>query len=352
MRIKQLQKQLKINKIDLALFWCDGEKKNTNIEYFSNYSGIGYLIVTKSNSFLLIPEYKQDKTKNSTVKFFIAEKKKYLIDQLAQKISKLKIKKTAIEEDKITVYRYKQIKKRIKGRFTNISKICSSIRMIKDSNEITYLKKACEVTDNVFSKVVKKFKTFKYEDDVRNFIETEFTKQHCELSFPTIAASNTGTSFVHYERNKKIQKGFFMLDFGAKYKGYHADMTRMIYFGNPKKKELEDYELMLKTITECESTVNCKKTFGDIDKLSKKILSKKNYECPHMLGHGVGLDIHERPSVYSEDKTKIQNNIVFTIEPGIYFPDKYGIRIEDTVMIQNNKLVTLTKSNKKLTIIK
>ena len=92
MRIKQLQKQLKINKIDLALFWCDGEKKNTNIEYFSNYSGIGYLIVTKSNSFLLIPEYKQDKTKNSTVKFFIAEKKKYLIDQLAQKISKLKIK--------------------------------------------------------------------------------------------------------------------------------------------------------------------------------------------------------------------------------------------------------------------
>lgn len=352
MRIKQLQKQLKIKKIDLALFWCDGETKNTNIEYFANYFGIGYLAVTKKKSFLLIPEYEQDKAKNATIKFYVAEKKKYLIDQLTQKLSKSKIKKTAIEENKITVYRYKQIKKKIKGRFTNISKICSDIRMIKDSNEIKYLKKACEVTDNVFSKIIKKFKTFKYEDDVRIFIETEFTKQHCELSFPTIAASNTGTSFVHYEGNKKIQKGFFMLDFGAKYKGYHADMTRMIYFGTPKETELEDYELMLNTITECEKSVTTKKTFGHIDKLSKKILSKKKYECPHMLGHGVGLDIHERPSVYSEDKTKIQNNIVFTIEPGIYFPNKYGIRIEDTVMIQNNKLVILTKSNKNLTIIK
>lgn len=352
MRIKQLQKQLKLKKIDLALFWCDGEKKNTNIKYFTKYSGIGYLAVTKSKSFLLIPEYEEDKIKNKKIKYYIAEKKKYLIDQLAQKLKRTKIKKTAIEEDKITVYRYKQIKKRIKGRYTNISKICSEIRMIKDAKEIKYLKQACKVTDDVFSKIVKNFKKFKYEDDVRNFIKKEFKKQDCELSFPTIAASNIGTSFVHYEGNKIIQKGFFMLDFGATYKGYHADMTRMLYVGKPKKKELEDYILMLNTINECENSAASKKRFGDIDKVSKKMLSTKSYVCPHMLGHGVGLDIHERPSVYVDDKTKIQNNIVFTIEPGIYFPDKYGIRIEDTVMFQKGKLVILTKSSKELKTIK
>ena len=142
-----------------------------------------------------------------------------------------------------------------------------------------------------------------------------------------------------------------MLDFGAKYHGYPADMTRMLYLGKPKKKEMSDYKLMLETMNEAEIKANSVKTFGQIDKFVRDKLSKYNYEVPHLMGHGVGYEIHEAPAVYFEDKTNIQNNVVFTIEPGIYFENKYGIRIEDTVMIDNKKLTILTKSTKELIII-
>ena len=243
---------------------------------------------------------------------------------------------------------FKKIKKKLKGRYTDISKTGSKIRMIKEEKEINNIKKACEITDNIYSKIIRNFK-FETEDEIRDFIKSEAKKNGCELAFPPIAASAEGSSEIHYMGSKKIKKGFLMLDFGVKYKGYCSDMSRMLYIGKPKKPELEDFNLVLKTIEECEKSMV--KKFSELHIKANKILGKKAEFFTHFLGHGVGLDIHESPAVYSEDKNKIRDNITFTIEPGIYFPEKYGIRLEDTVIIKNKKIKTLTKSNKKLVII-
>ena len=91
--------------------------------------------------------------------------------------------------------------------------------------------------------------------------------------------------------------------------------------------------------------------FSELHIKANKTLGEKAEFFTHFLGHGVGLDIHESPAVYTEDKNKVNENVAFTIEPGIYFPEKYGIRLEDTVMIKNKKIKRLTKSKKELVIV-
>jgi Xaa-Pro aminopeptidase len=222
--------------------------------------------------------------------------------------------------------------------------------MKKDSDEISHIKHACSVTDKIFTLICTNF-NFTTEDEIRSFIESEAKKRVCELAFPSIAASGVGTSQVHYSGSKKLTNGFLMLDFGVKHKGYCSDMTRMLYLGKPKENQLADYALVLRTITDCEENIKRFKTFGSVHQHAVKILGKKSKYFTHGLGHGLGLDIHESPGLFPEDNTKIKDDVPFTIEPGIYFPKRYGIRIEDTVVMQDGRLEILTKSSKKIIVI-
>ena len=353
MRIKKLQDKLKEKKIDLALIFSLGETPNTNMIYFTGYSGIGVLAVLCNNSFLLVPDMEYEKALQTKLSVYKTEKKKRLLENLSNLVEEKKqsIKKIGIEEGDVSVRVYKKLRKAVKGRYTDLSRLLSEVRMIKEAGELEKIKHACRVTDNIFSKICMNFR-FSTETGLKQFIEEEIRKANCDLAFPPIVASGKGTSQPHYIPSGKIKKGFLMLDFGARYDGYCADMTRMLYVGKPSKKELEDYELVLRTLTECEKAAETKKKFADIYNLSLDILGKKSKYFVHALGHGLGLDIHESPALYSEDKNRIKEDIAFTVEPGIYFPGRYGIRIEDTVVLQRGKLKLLTESGKSLEIIK
>ncbi|MBN2368236.1 aminopeptidase P family protein [Candidatus Woesearchaeota archaeon] len=351
MRIKKLQKAMNKNKIGLSLIFSLDEKPNTNMIYFTGYSGIGILAVLKRSAFLLVPEMEYEKATKSGLNVHKAEKKRKMLETLAYLLKKKKIAKIGTEEGNITVRIYKRLRRKIKGRYVDLSKILSAIRMIKEKEELDCIRKACNVTDNIFSKLCRNFK-FKTEPELNSFIEEEIRKAGCELAFPPIVASGEGTSQPHYVPAGNIKNGFLMLDFGARYNGYCSDMTRMLYVGKPTKKELDDYNLILETITKCEKAALQKKKFSELYNLSIEILGDKAELFIHALGHGLGLDIHESPSLYSEDKTQIQENVAFTIEPGIYMPGEYGIRIEDTMVIRKGKLEVLTKSSKGLKVIK
>lgn len=339
---------MKEKKIDLSLF-LSFENPNSNMIYFAKYSGKGIFCVTQKSFFLIVPEYEIEKTSNSKIKIYKTQKTKFLFDELVLHIKNFK--KIAIEEDKISVYMFKKIKNKLKGRYCDISQACLEIRAIKDNIELNNIKKACSVTDLIFKKICGNF-DFKTEDEICDFIKKECEKNNCNLAFPPIAASAQGTSKVHYEGSKKLKKGFLMLDFGAKYKGYCSDMTRMLYFGRPSKKEIDDYNLVLKTNIMCEKAVAVKNNFSELHNMAVEILGEKSMFFTHYLGHGLGLDIHESPNLGPESKAKIKERIPFTIEPGIYFPGKYGIRIEDTLVLEKNKINILTKSKKELVIIK
>lgn len=351
MRIKKLQNLMRGKKIDVSIFFSLDEKPNTNIIYFSGYSGIGILVIPKDkDAFLVVPDMEYEKGKKTGLKIYNTGKKKKLLETLVNLIFGNKINKIGIEEDKCSVYLYKKLKKALPAKYTDISFLCDDIRILKEEAEIFNIKKACYVTDKTFFKICKNFK-FKTEKEIKDFILKEFNENNCSPAFPPIVASSANSSQPHYEGESKIKKGFLLIDFGAKYKGYCADMTRMLYVGKPKQEERENYNLVLKTVIECENASVKKRKFAQLYELSLSVLGKKSEYFTHGLGHGLGLDIHEAPSLTTEGKEKIQDNIPFTIEPGLYFMNKYGIRIEDTVIIKNKKLEVLTKSKKMLVIV-
>ncbi|MFH2021127.1 MAG: Xaa-Pro peptidase family protein [archaeon] len=350
MRIKNLQKELKKRDINLALFFSLDEKPDINLMYFTGYSGIGILAITKTKSFLLVPDMEYEKALKTKINVIKAEKKKRLFDTLKNKFSRLKLKRIGIDNTKVTISVYKAIKKYLKAKTRDISEICDNIRKIKDDTELKNIRTACLVTDKVYSSILKNF-DFKSERELKEFIEREIRLQGCDLAFSPIVASGKNTSIAHYESAGKIKKGFLMLDFGARYNGYCADMTRMIYVGKPSKNELDDYDLVLSTLFVIENSIKKNKKFSTFYIKSLELLGSKSTYFTHALGHGLGLEIHEMPSLYSKDKNIVDDNIVFTIEPGIYFAGKYGIRVEDTMVFKNNQLEILTKSGKELVII-
>jgi Xaa-Pro aminopeptidase len=339
-----IQEFMKLKDIDLCLILSLDEEPNTSMVYLAGHKGVGILTITKKEMILFLPAYEKYSGKIKTI---ICEKKKRLLESIAELFGKQR--KIGIEYNKCTLLHHKKIKGYLGGRYTDISKQLAEERAIKTDAEISYIKKACRVTDEIFTKICNKF-TFKTEDEIRLFIEREAKLNNCELAFPPIAASAKGTREVHYNGHKKIEKGFLMLDFGVKYKGYCSDMTRMIYIGKPEKKELDDYGLVLNTVLGCEDAATKKKKFSELHVLANEFLGEKAKFFTHSLGHGLGLDIHEYPSLHLEEKASIKDNIAFTIEPGVYLND-YGIRIEDTVIIKNGRLEILTKSSKELIAI-
>jgi Xaa-Pro aminopeptidase len=216
---------------------------------------------------------------------------------------------------------------------------------------VQYLKKSCNYADQILQKAIKQFKLFKTETEVAAFLEYETRKLGLDLSFPPIVASGKNGSVPHHEpSNKKINKGFCVLDFGVKYKGYCSDITRTVYFGKPSKKEKEIYNMLLKIQKETINLAQKGKKCSELYDYTVQSLGKYKDFFTHGLGHGVGIEIHEMPNLTMLSKDTIRNNIVFTIEPGVYFPKKFGIRIEDTVLFKG-KPIPLTKTSKDLLIV-
>jgi Xaa-Pro dipeptidase len=204
------------------------------------------------------------------------------------------------------------------------------------------------MTDIIMEKTIQHFKNFKTEQAVYDFLKNETEKIGCSLSFEPIVASGKNASMPHSSRRGRLQKGFCVIDYGLKYKGYCTDITRTIYIGKPNRKDVQIYEKVLtvqeEAIRMSQANVKCSRVFDFV----RKSLGKN---FTHSLGHGVGLQIHELPNISSFSKEKFAENMVFTIEPGIYIPGKLGIRIEDDVMIKDGEPVVLTKTEKQLIII-
>jgi Xaa-Pro aminopeptidase len=254
----------------------------------------------------------------------------------------------AIDENKITLKQYQELKNKFKkSKFINFSEELKELRSQKSTKELKLISQAAKITDNAFKALIKeKFSKFKTEKDVADYLEKKIKEQGAELAFPTIVANGENSAIPHHQTTtKELTKGFLLIDFGAKYQDYCADMTRTIYLGTISKEEKKDYLLLLKAQKEALKSIKLGLKFKDLDQKVRSILGSKSSYFFHLLGHGIGLEIHEKPSFFGNEK--IKNGQTFTIEPGIYFPKKYGIRIEDTVYYHNG-LKVLTKSPKKL----
>ena len=227
-------------------------------------------------------------------------------------------------------------------------------RVIKDDDEIENIKKACELTDKCFSHIIKYIKKGMTEKQIANEIERYFKQNGADgLAFDTIVASGENSSKPHSSvTNRKIASGdVILLDFGCKYNGYCSDMTRTIFMNRIPEKVKQVYDLVLRNqknfIKEAKESANIK----TLTKMVENDFRIYEYDLIHALGHGVGMEVHELPFLSSKKDNLLKENMVIAVEPGIYIPGKFGVRIEDTILITKNGCINLNGSEKNYIII-
>ena len=259
------------------------------------------------------------------------------------------------EEDYVTYAQYKYFMQYYKiNNLEETEKIIEKQRMIKDKEEIEYIQRACRITDECFDHLKEYIKIGLTEKQIAKEIDEFFIEHGADgVAFDTIVASGKNTSKPHaVPTNKKIEEGDpITIDFGCKYKGYCSDMTRTIFAGYVPNEIKEIYELVLKNqrqvIDEMKEGVNLKL----ISRMVENDFKLHRYDLIHSIGHGVGMEIHELPFFSSRADCILKNNMVVTDEPGIYVPGKFGVRIEDTVLVNRGMATALTKSNRDYIIV-
>jgi len=244
----------------------------------------------------------------------------------------------------------------IKSRKKDISDFISKLRQVKTKQEIATIKKACNISCEIIEKTIKKInKTLFTEKEIRIFLEKETIINGCSLAFHPIVASGKNAAIPHAKITDKLNKGFLIIDFGVKYKGYCSDISRTIYIGKPTQKEIELYNLVLRvqenSIKQVKNFINRKVSL--LDDYSRKEFGKYKDKFIHSLGHGFGLEIHEQPFLSKNSDDILLHNQIITIEPGFYdLKQKIGIRIEDDILIKENFIEVLTKNlSKKLIVV-
>ncbi len=235
------------------------------------------------------------------------------------------------------------------SKFQNHHNITAS----KFSEEIIRMEKAAEITDQIFSGILENWDIFRKESDVAKYIKQQILERDLEPSFSPIVASGVHAADPHHQTaDAELSNGFCVIDMGVKYKGYCSDMTRTLYIGKPSTDEIELYDIVLSAQEQTTAKVDVNISVKELDTYCRNILGAElTKEFVHGLGHGVGSQVHEWPSVSGKSDAVLPENCVITIEPGVYKKGSYGIRIEDDVVVTKKGPHVLNKSTKELIIL-
>lgn len=335
-----------------------------NILYLTGFKTLttdereAFVLVTKTNVYLFTDARYDIKleVKNEKLKVKYIEPEKGLFFHLNTIIKEEKIHSLGIESEDLRVHEFEKLKTMFgQIRIIQLEKFIIKLRAIKENEEIENIRKACEITDQCLENVIPLIRNGNSEKKIVFQIEQWIKEHGFDLAFDPIVAVNINSAIPHY--NTKEGKGIIedssiiLLDFGVKYRDYLSDITRMV-FVKPTDEMINVYRKLLtvqeQTIKEIENETDPK----IIDRFCRKSLIEKGLQnFSHSLGHGIGLEIHEYPKLSQMSYDTLVDNQVFTIEPGVYFPNKWGMRIEDTVVMKDHRVELLTKFNKNIMII-
>ncbi|MBI2634348.1 M24 family metallopeptidase [Candidatus Peregrinibacteria bacterium] len=336
----------------------------SNIAYLSNFTGTaGFMLLTPTKNYLFTDARYIERAKNTIKKGIkiidvthVFRNPTGLKSQWHKILNKHKIHTLGIEEDDLTISRFKKFKKITpKVKFTNISGEMETKREIKTAGEIRLITKSQRINEQVLAEIKKIIRHHRRTG--KKIMETDIVWKIKELghhfgaediSFEPIVAFGSHSARPHHLSGNTILKknDIILIDMGMKYRGYCSDMTRMILPPKPTPKQQKIYNLVLKAQQHAIKNIRPGMSGKQADTLSRNIIKKAGYgeKYIHSGGHGIGLDIHEIPSLAESYGKKIRRNSIITVEPGIYLEGEFGVRIEDMILITNSLPLNLTNA--------
>ena len=263
-----------------------------------------------------------------------------------------------IEPESITAGMRDRLAGMLKGkaRLRSAPPLVERARMVKDAAEILRIRRAVELGAGLFRIACKKIRPGVAEVEAAAAMEYEARRAGAEgMSFPTILASGARSAIVHGRASSARipRRGFVVCDFGVILAGYCSDRTRTVHVGRPSGEARRLYEAVLEAQQAAIAAVRPGATAAEVDGAARRVLRKRKLAryFTHSTGHGLGLEIHEAPRLAEGQTEKLEPGMVITIEPGTYVPGKWGVRIEDVVVVTPSGCEVLTPTDKELVII-
>lgn len=335
----------------------------SNIFYITGFKGLNpnerevCALITTDECFLFVPPMYAEQARNSIRKDVILS-----VDTQHEGVLMMyasHVDDTAelfFEESDLKVSEFEEMRSQTRATWTGGGQFFSTLRIIKDEEELKHLAKAASITDSVFNDVIKYLSSINYETvsemDIVDVMRTRYRVYGGEsFGFDPIVACGTGSAEPHYHSSdKKLKKqNPLLLDFGITYKGYTADLTRTVYLGTAPDSFRAYYNIVhtcnTARIGEVKEGIHAGKLHSNAVAYFSSLRLAESFI--HSLGHGVGIDIHEEPFFRTEGGSPLKNHMVITIEPGLYFPGEFGIRIEDLVIVTESGGTILSHNSSK-----
>lgn len=351
-RVKKIIDLIEERGVDALLI-----KGKNNKRYIGALTGSGvYVLITKEQKYQILDGRYTDEADKKTSGFIkrVVSQGSY-IENIIELLEEMNIKNIAIESQAMSIQEYILLDKA--GFNINlITNELGKVRAVKSKEEIELIKKACEITDEVFSEVISEIKEGMTELEVSALLQYHALKKGASgMSFEPIVVSGERGAMPHGRpTTKKLKKNeAITIDFGVVYQGYQSDMTRTISIGNPPKIIQEIYDVVLKAQLSAIESIKEGMKASDVDKIARQIIENHGFGdyFNHGLGHGIGLGDGEVPTLNPRSDDILTEGMVMSCEPGIYIPDVGGVRIEDDIVIIDGKGISLNKTSKDFIIL-
>lgn len=344
-RIEQVKKALDERAIDGLL--VTDEK---NVSYLSGFKGAeSYLIVSlKANYFVTDFRYKEEA--EGALKGFriIVAKEKKVAASISEALQKSGIRRLGFESRHLSYDNYLELKETLnKVELVPCRGIVEKLREVKDAKEIRLIRKSCDIAVHAFEHVRDHLEAGTSEIEIANRID-HIMRQHGarKQAYDTIVAIGPNASKPHaVPSDKRLRLNEpVLIDAGCEFEGYKSDLTRLFFLGRISKKLKDLYNIVLEAQRRAISGIKPGVRACDVDHLARSYIEKKGYGryFGHALGHGIGLEVHEAPRMSGANRAVLEKGMVFSVEPAIYIPHRFGIRIEDIVLVKEGGCEVLT----------
>lgn len=342
------------NNYDTLLIFNDD-----NRYYFSGFrSSFGCVILSPKKKVLITDSRYDSEAKKSAVGFVVIQTSASGFYQVISKqLELIKAKVIGFENDSMTVSEFETLKNELQGYdFVPASKDIADKRVIKSESEIERIALAEEVTVKAFNDVVSSLKIGMSEKEVSDMITYAMLKNGAtEPAFSNIVCFGNSSACPHHvpSPDRKLAKNdIILIDIGAKVNGYCGDLTRTFCLGDPDKKLASIHKIVYDAQKFVLKNLKAGLTGKEVDSMAREYLLAHGFkdEFCHSLGHGIGVNVHERPYASQRSDEVLRENMVISVEPGVYLEGEGGIRIEDIVVIKNDGIINLTNLSKEIKI--
>ncbi|GIO23160.1 Xaa-Pro peptidase family protein [Oceanobacillus sp. J11TS1] len=348
-KINHLRAKLEEHKVDAMII-----DSPYNRRYITNFTGTAGTVLVTADKAIFITDFRYtEQAAAQAPAFEIVEHKQGMIQEIANQINKLGVKRLAFEKNYTTYSQFETYKHQFSQELVPVEGLIESLRMIKTSDELAIIKKATKIADDAFEHIQSYIKPGVPEIEISNELEFFMRRQGAtSSSFDTIVASGERSALPHgVASRKKIQEGELVtLDYGALYDGYCSDITRTVAVGEISVELREIYDIVLEANLRGVKGTKPGMTGKEADALTRDYITEKGFGeyFGHSTGHAVGMEVHEGPGLSTRSDAVLKPGMVVTVEPGIYIPGLGGCRIEDDIVITEDGNERLTFAPKEL----